>query len=220
MRLTVTLAVVLPMMLASRAEAQSYKCLNRDSCAPPPCEFFAQLDYLKAEVRTLARMHSPQVAPTARTREAYAKSANKQTAGALKKYLKCAPEIMEPELDVSCAISPPLADSLKASPACSEIVEAQYAGARLNQALCQANANQQTPMTFAQVRAELMVIKQANVNSLEAALAGFLPSCAPTIAGELSAAGVSALTGAGRNARAGAKARRAAVGPPAQGSRK
>jgi hypothetical protein len=218
------LTVLLMMAATSNAAAQTYSCLLKNSCAPPPCEFFAALTLAKALVHVSATIPAPPVVLTSENSLAFTDEFGKRMQGSYRQYRKCAPLDTFPYIPTegapSCAIKQTKAEVLQTGRGCSEVTEAEYTITLSDQNYCRADIGRVTPKTVAENRARHLLGAQARVNALEASLANFLASCAPTLLGESAASGVGALAKAGQNARAGSKAKRAATNGSAQGPRR
>lgn len=187
-------AVLLVSTFGLSLEGTAYKCVLTNDCKPLPCEFVAELKYAKASVRTFAKISAPDSTDPAAF-ERFISQVAADLRKASKAYSKCSGRALEDDVPLA-GVTPPacvvgvrdangkvqpksLADLLKASSTCSEIVEAEYKRAEARQEHCQAEVNRARPTSVARRRADALQAAQERMDSLRESLLRYLSSCAP-----------------------------------------
>lgn len=216
------IAMFVVVWLVPKPEAAAYHCLLKASCAPPPCEFWAELKISLASQNAVFAVRPPRSNSRAAERKMW-REINAELRKSTFRYTPCAP-YEKPEFVISeapeCEVVIEdaagnlrlggLDEALKSTTGCTEIAEAAFAAAKEEQDNCRFFASQPN-LSLAQQRANAFVEFQAQTESLKNSLLQYLSSCVPDAdtEREIAEAGLDALKQAGEKNRSNWYARRA-----------
>jgi hypothetical protein len=217
---TITLAWLVPGLSAT-----SSKCLigcgkgqkPPACCNPPPCEFMYELSLARADVRAVAEagltLGIGEGNPA--SYQEFAKFLDAMSAVVkreYKKFAKCSTNVFyQPTRPVSvdkttCKIGytdggtfheQTLEGEQAANKSCSELVDAEYRAAQIEQAFCTRPSNESEAQTNDEYAAVRRLMAEAKINALEQSVTQFWKSCKafkdPKVAESVAKAGVDAL---------------------------